>query len=635
MKILIAMIVALVLPLQFMGALPAHAAGSITLTPATGGVSQTVEIQGAGFSAGTFTITEFFPNHQLQSVTADANGNFISFFAVPTGTPTGTYAVQVSDAAGTVLANATFTVTTAAALSLSPSANIKPNTSVTVAGTGFSASQVTLRLFYTNTSGQAATKDIGPLNTTTGAFSTSVTIPSDARAGTFTIDAYAGSTVTGSAVATVTGTIAAGTAITLTPSTGPAGTTTTVTAAGTGFGSNETVTIDYTAILTTNNGTGNTLPESKSVETDTSGSFSTTISVPSTIVAGTYTITATGATSHLQASAALTITPHPAISLSPASTAPGTVVVVTGQLFAPNLGVTVSATIPTSTGTVNLSGQTSTDAAGAFSARLFVPSNAVSGNVTVTATEAQAPGGASSATATLTIRGVVGTIAASPLSATPGTIITISGTGFAAGPNAPVTVTASIPVVGGGSQLVSTTADTDSNGSFAGAQLLIPANAAPGGITLSASQPTSGATATTVIAIVAPSPTPTATPTPSPTPTSTPTATPTSTPTVKPGVGLHFQRVFVRYHVVHVGTFNRVDVQASLRAKVGIWVHVLFPSGRHWDYFQHTDQRGHWARSFNVPYNATSRFTNVVHIELQLWKGKATAKDFIPFTIIP
>lgn len=645
MKLFIAMIVALVLPLQLVGAVPVHAAGTITFTPPSAPPGQTVGVKGTGFPVSdSLTITEQFLSAQTQTATSDTGGTFTTFFTVPAGTPSGNYTVTVIDALST-RGTGTFTVTGGAALALNPSANVLPSASATVTGTGFTASSpVTLRLSYTNTSGVTQTKDTNSFSTSpSGAFSATVTIPTDARAGPFTVNAYYGTAAGGTVVASANGTIAAHAAIILAPSTGPAGTTTSVTVSGTGFGSNETVTINYTATLTTSNGAGNTSPESISAQTNTSGAFSATLPVPSNIVPGTYTITATGTTSNLQTNSTLTITPHPAISLNPTAAAPGTVVVVTGQLFAPNLGVTVSATIPTSTGNVNLSGQTSADAAGAFSARLFVPSNAISGTVTVTATEPQAPGGASSATATLTIRGLQGTITASPLSAAPGTIVTISGTGFSAGPNATVTITASIPIVGGGSQAVSTTVDTDSNGAFTGAQLLIPSNAAAGGVTLSASQPSSGATATTNIAIVVlgPSPTPTATPTPSPTPTSTPTATatptstPTATPAPQPAAGLHFQHLSVWYHVVRVGTFNHVEVQANLKTKLGIWVHVLFPSGRHWDYFEHTNGRGHWARTFDIPYNSMSRFTARAHIELQLWKGKTTVKDFMPFTIIP
>jgi hypothetical protein len=88
------------------------------------------------------------------------------------------------------------------------------------------------------------------------------------------------------------------------------------------------------------------------------------------------------------------------------------------------------------------------------------------------------------------------------------------------------------------------------------------------------------------------------------------------------------------YHTVRVGTYDHLEIQASQRTRVSIWVNILFPNGRHIDYYERTNKRGHWTKEFNIPRDAITRSSDVAHVELQLLKGKTDVKTFMTFTII-
>jgi hypothetical protein len=83
-----------------------------------------------------------------------------------------------------------------------------------------------------------------------------------------------------------------------------------------------------------------------------------------------------------------------------------------------------------------------------------------------------------------------------------------------------------------------------------------------------------------------------------------------------------------------MGTMETIQAQASPRVQQGIWVHVIFASGYHLDYYQNTDNSGFWRTSFRIPGNSTSRYSSQAIVTFQLWHGKATAKSFETFTVI-
>jgi hypothetical protein len=149
--------------------------------------------------------------------------------------------------------------------------------------------------------------------------------------------------------------------------------------------------------------------------------------------------------------------------------------------------------------------------------------------------------------------------------------------------------------------------------------------------------PTSTAIPTTV-ATVAPTATvlPTATAVPTATATTAPVPTPTPITIVRrvfryqPG----FRYVSIWYHYVRKGTFEHLEVQANRHTKFGIWVHVFFPSGVSYAYFQNTDANGHWRMSFAVPTNSGSPYSKQAVVTLQLWHGKQTVEHFAFFTVL-
>src|SRR2546422_9609298 len=122
-------------------------------------------------------------------------------------------------------------------------------------------------------------------------------------------------------------------AISLNPTSGPAGTTVTVT--GINFKGNTAITTTYDgAAITTNPAT---------VTSTSTGSFTATITVPSTSTACRSPSTANHSKKKL-ASTQFTVTtaPVPTISLNPTSGPAGTSVTVTGSNFAASSGITIN-----------------------------------------------------------------------------------------------------------------------------------------------------------------------------------------------------------------------------------------------------------------------------------------------------
>jgi len=202
---------------------------------------------------------------------------------------------------------------------LSPTAGI-PLDTITVTGTGFgNAETITI-------AGLSGLVTVPSTVTTTalGSFTASFVIPTGSTTATITAT---GVTSGGSATATLT----IGTVITLTPKTGLPGTT--VTVAGRAFTPSSTVDITW----------GDILLLVSDYPTDSSGAFTTTITVPTGLTAYEYTITATDAKTPtpLHAHAVFTLTGVTAITLSPKSGLSGTPVIVTGDWFTKSKTVTI------------------------------------------------------------------------------------------------------------------------------------------------------------------------------------------------------------------------------------------------------------------------------------------------------
>jgi hypothetical protein len=90
----------------------------------------------------------------------------------------------------------------------------------------------------------------------------------------------------------------------------------------------------------------------------------------------------------------------------------------------------------------------------------------------------------------------------------------------------------------------------------------------------------------------------------------------------------------VWYHVVRIRTFDVIQFQATHSTTYGIWAHVYFPSGRHFDYYENTQRNGFWQKRFGIPSNALSKYSSTAVITLRLWHGKSHRDAHRTFTVI-
>ncbi len=157
-----------------------------------------------------------------------------------------------------------------------------------------------------------------------------------------------------------------------------------------------------------------------SVMSNTTGGFSTTITIPAA-GAGTNTIGATDGTT--SASSNFNVVPN--ISLSPVRGQAGSSVTVSGTGFA------VSSTVTVTFGSVGQVATTSSNSTGSFSTSFIVPS-VPSGTNVVTATDT----GSNSATANFNV--LVPKVTLKPSTGATGKTVTVTGTGFA--PTSTITI---------------------------------------------------------------------------------------------------------------------------------------------------------------------------------------------------
>jgi len=146
--------------------------------------------------------------------------------------------------------------------------------------------------------------------------------------------------------------------------------------------------------------------------------------------------------------------------------------------------------------------------------------------------------------------------------------------------------------------------------------------------------PTVTSTAAPTLTAVA---TNTATPLPTATTAATATNTPIPTPTPRPvkrTPSTAFAYASIWYHTIRIGTVEHLQVQAKKTSAHGIWVHVIFGSGFHLDYYENTDAHGFWQKEFVVPGAGIGRYSRDATVTFQLWKGKATTKTFDTFTVV-
>ena len=371
---------------------------SIIVTPTQGPHGAVVTVAGTGFSASS-TVGLLFDGVVISSCTTGsletgATGAFSCTFMVPSGTSGTT--VTATDVGGQT-ATGRFTLTTPA-ITLSPKQG-PVGASVTVSGTGFSASTTLKSLVFDNVVISSCTS--GSLTTNAaGAFSCTFAVPSGTSGTTVTATDVGGQYATKSFTVTVP-------KITVSPTRGPVGAT--VTVSGTGFSVSSSVGLLFDGVTISSCTSG-------SLTTSATGTFSCTFAVPSGTSGTTVTATDVGGQTATKAFSVTT----PKITVTPSRGPVGATVTVSGTGFSVSSSVGLlfdGVTISSCT-----SGSLTTSATGTFSCTFAVPSG--TSGTTVTATDV---GGQ---TATKAFSVTTPKITVTPSRGPVGATVTVSGTGF-------------------------------------------------------------------------------------------------------------------------------------------------------------------------------------------------------------
>jgi hypothetical protein len=369
---------------------------------------------------------------------------------------------------------------------------------------------------------------------------------------------------------------------------------------------------------------GNTTLVNKNATAGTDGKFSGIILVvPNNAKATTATLTATGATSGSKAAGHLAVTYQPYIFLQAKSVQVGKNAVVSGRGFVANASVRVQIRIPTTGGqTQILSVDATADGKGNFDKAVHIPSTTAAGTYTVSAVgltggfkkyarltivRAPAPNPTATPTPTPTPTPKPSTHYNAVAQVIPGVTlpnqnVTVTGNHFPG--NASVTISVTVNIRGGGTRYLHKTVPTDSTGNFAVA-FRVPYKAAPGTYAVTAG--VSGVQARDQLQVL---------------------------PLSRHPSYLTFRQVSLWYHTVRQGTWDVIAIQANPTTTLGIWVHVIFPSGGHHDYYANTDSQGKWQVKFTIPRGSASRKSNRAFVTLQLWHGKQTTQSFMGFTLV-
>ena len=373
------------------------AAPTIVLNPTSATAGSSVTVTGTDFAANT-TVTITYDGTVVTTVPSPLS-------ATPLGGWNATFIVPPS-ASGSHTVNATGSSTSATAnLTVTPSVSVSPSggvvgTSVTVIGYGFGASETGISVNY-----DGASVASGITAGAQGTWSASLVIPASAS-GLRTITATGPSN-------TATTTFSVTPKIISNRANGAPGSSITIT--GTGFGASETgiaVTYDGTAVTT--------VPPS--VSANPKGGWSATFIVPAS-PSGPHTIDSYGSSTSVNSVPEITFTTSAGISANRPNAAPGSSITITGSGFGTGeTGITV-----TYDGNP-VASVASADATGGWKATFTVPTSPAGSHII------DASGSSTQATSIPDITfSVTAGISTSRASAAPGSSITITGSGFAAG----------------------------------------------------------------------------------------------------------------------------------------------------------------------------------------------------------
>lgn len=301
------------------------------LSPSSGPAGTSVVITGSDFPASTAIVFKFDTTTitPTSGNTTYANGTLLSSITIPSTATVGAHTITVI--VGTSERTATFTVTASAALGALQPATGPPGTLVAISGTNFPASTAIVFKFDTATLTPTGSASTGPA----GGFASIITIPATATAGSHAITVTVG-TITKTATFTVTG--ASATLNPLTPASGPPSTT--VSISGSHFAASTALVFQFDTT---------TLTPTGSTSTDSSGNFTSTITVPSSASVGAHTITVTAGsttdTATFTVTEAATTTPPTTnipLSLNQSGDTIGSLVGIGGGGFLPNSSIVIT-----------------------------------------------------------------------------------------------------------------------------------------------------------------------------------------------------------------------------------------------------------------------------------------------------
>lgn len=372
------------------GVLPAartaSAAPSLTVARVDLAPNDAVAVSGNGFTPGDVAVvsTVFSVNRSSQNVAVavyvNGNGGFNATYSIPRGVAAGTYILTARDFHGH-LASRTINILPLVYVKAGNNygaTTVVANHSFYVRADSFAPNEaVTLSVPFPTYGGNTVvvTRSVrvdhnGHLGLTL------IAIPRDARQGTTTL------TITGNSSGRVGRTqvrVVYQPSLKLAASTIRPGTT--VAATGHDFVPFAHVRVSITIPRTANS----QITLSHDVSADGRGDFHTSVSLPSDVRIGTYTITATDLRSGVRAFARITASVHPEIAVQPRTAEPGQQLAVTGGGFGTGTRLVVSGVFSTTSGARTVSSAVYTVGNGSFSAFLTIPSNATTQSVVITA----------------------------------------------------------------------------------------------------------------------------------------------------------------------------------------------------------------------------------------------------------
>lgn len=283
-------------------------------------------------------------------------------------------------------AQSVFVAPRAAVLTVNP-VSATAGTTVTLTGSGYNAATATftptVTFAFTDANGTRTTLPQTATTSTAGGFSAAVAVPVTVANGPAQFSA---TDISGTAATASFDVRPAATRIGAAPSSGVPGSTTTIT--GTGFAANQPIT------LTSTQSSVVTVLSSGAVTTTSSGAFTTTVVVPGAAGAGATTITAQDRDNN-SAATPFTVVRNgaPTVGVSPATVNPGQTVTVTGTNFAASQPITVTFAQSNTVSTL-ISGTATTDVSGRFTTTVTIPTTAITGTATLTATDRSGNAGA-------------------------------------------------------------------------------------------------------------------------------------------------------------------------------------------------------------------------------------------------